>query len=95
MMPRREEDLEARDSFGALLLGTISALARLDALLPSASDLPAGTPILDAHDRLLLDALLGAVALRNSLATHLGDVPLSDPAPRADEDWRAIASLRR
>jgi len=94
-MPRREDDLEARDSFGALLLGTISVLARLDALLPSASDPPAAVPLLDADDRLLLNALLGAVALRNALRTHLSDLPLSDSASRADEDWRAIASLMR
>jgi hypothetical protein len=85
VLPRRETDLDAADTFLPFVLGIVSSLRRLEPILQS---LPAGEggrrEQASGADRRLDEAAIGAIALALKIRAVLADqVPLSPFEPRA------------
>jgi hypothetical protein len=93
MLPRREADLDAADTFLPLVLGMVSLARRLDAVLevvPSAparrGPEPGRSP--PADDQATIHLLLGIIALRRGLSSHL-HAEAGDSGAAASSDVRA------
>lgn len=76
MLPRREADLDASDPFLPLVLGVVSLATRLDhalAMAPEGPSRPAPEPsrALVPEDDATIHLLLGIIALRRGLSSHL------------------------
>lgn len=80
---RREADLDAEDTFLPMVLGLVSLVRRLDALLPAAPSTGRRHHTEAADDPTSLDLLLGILAVHRHLGALFSAVE-DVPAPRAE-----------
>ncbi len=98
MMPRREADLDADDTFLPMVLGVVSVVRRLSALLPLVAPEPVSPPPRESpEERPTLDLLLGLIAVHQRLGavfTSVGE-PVVAPLPAAAPTLPLQLELRR
>ncbi len=93
-MLRREADLDADDTFLPMVLGLVSVVRRLDALLAQVRPECAGPRSSDSvEDPATLELLLGFVALHRRLGVVFAALGEAPPARPADPPSPAPARL--
>lgn len=99
MLPRREADMDKGDTFLPLLLGVVSLARRLDDVLETVPvKVEGGEPerSLASEDQATVYLLLGLIALRNDLGSHLAASPAGTGESSATESGSEVrGSLQR